>query len=155
MKAYLINMHLLVPRSRSSAKVKVKYEGYIYQEMAVSGAFVFHKHILFLLILVMLKEIVLHCAFDWLLIAGELQGFSSFCNNMATCRNYSQGSCLFVFYFQINRSALLDEKRRLEARITQLEDDLEEEQNSNSDYAEKARKATLLVWYFVLIIFFM
>ena len=58
MKAYLINMHLLVPRSRSSAKVKVKYEGYVYQEMAVSGAFVFHKHILFLLILVMLKEIV-------------------------------------------------------------------------------------------------
>ena len=27
MKAYLINMHLPVPRSRSSAKVKVKYNG--------------------------------------------------------------------------------------------------------------------------------
>ena len=27
MKAYLINMDLLVPRSRSSAKVKVKYKG--------------------------------------------------------------------------------------------------------------------------------
>ena len=47
MKAYLINMHLLVPRSRSSAKVKVKHKGYISQKMAVSGAFVFHKHILF------------------------------------------------------------------------------------------------------------
>ena len=47
MKAYLINMHLLVPRSRSSAKVKVKYKGYISQKMAVSGAFMFHKHILF------------------------------------------------------------------------------------------------------------
>ena len=47
MKAYLINMHLLVPRSRSSAKVKVKYKGYISQKKAVSGAFVFHKHILF------------------------------------------------------------------------------------------------------------
>ena len=47
MKAYLINMHLLVPRSRSSAKVKVKYKGYISQKMAVQGAFVFHKHILF------------------------------------------------------------------------------------------------------------
>ena len=47
MKAYLINMHLLVPRSKSSAKVKVKYKGYISQKMAVSGAFVFHKHILF------------------------------------------------------------------------------------------------------------
>ena len=32
MKAYLINMHLLVPRSRSPAKVKVKYKGYISQK---------------------------------------------------------------------------------------------------------------------------
>ena len=32
MKAYLINMHLLVLKSRSSAKVKVKYEGYISQK---------------------------------------------------------------------------------------------------------------------------
>ena len=32
MKAYLINMHLLVPRSRSSAKVKVRYKGYISQK---------------------------------------------------------------------------------------------------------------------------
>ena len=47
MKAYLINMHLLVPSSRLSAKVKVKYKGL--SKMAVSGAFVFHKHILFLL----------------------------------------------------------------------------------------------------------
>ena len=47
MKAYLVNMHLLAPRSRSSAKVKVKYKGYISQKMAVSGAFMFHKHILF------------------------------------------------------------------------------------------------------------
>ena len=47
MKAYLINMHLLVPISRSSAKVKVKYKGYISQKMAISGAFVFHKYILF------------------------------------------------------------------------------------------------------------
>ena len=46
MKAYLINMHLLVPRSRSSAKVRVNYKGYISQKMAVSGAFLFHKHIL-------------------------------------------------------------------------------------------------------------
>ena len=40
-------MHLLVARSRSSAKFKVKYKGYISQKMAISGAFVFHKHILF------------------------------------------------------------------------------------------------------------
>ena len=47
MKAHLINMHLLVPRSRSSAKVQVKCKGYISQKMAVLGAFVFHKHIFF------------------------------------------------------------------------------------------------------------
>ena len=47
MKAHLINMHLLVPRSRSSAKVKVKYQGYISQKIAVSRSFMFHKHILF------------------------------------------------------------------------------------------------------------
>ena len=47
MKEYLINMHLLVTRSTSSAKVKVKYKGYISQKMAILGAFMFHKHILF------------------------------------------------------------------------------------------------------------
>ena len=36
MKTYLINMDLLVLRSRSTAKVKVKYKGYISQKMAVS-----------------------------------------------------------------------------------------------------------------------
>ena len=39
MKAYLINMHLLVPRPRSSTKVKVKYKGYISKKMAVWGQF--------------------------------------------------------------------------------------------------------------------
>ena len=47
MKAHLIDTHLLVPRSRSSAKVKVKYQGHVSQKMGVSGALVFHKHILF------------------------------------------------------------------------------------------------------------
>ena len=51
MNAYLINMHLLVPRSRSAAKVKVKYKGNISQKMAVSGAFVFYKDILFFMVL--------------------------------------------------------------------------------------------------------
>ena len=54
MKAHLIDTHLLVPRSRSSAKVKVKYQGHVSQKMGVSGALVFHKHILFLLSLVFL-----------------------------------------------------------------------------------------------------
>ena len=48
MKAHLIDADLLVPRSRSSAKVKVKYQCHVSQKMAVSGALVFHKHILFL-----------------------------------------------------------------------------------------------------------
>ena len=63
MKAYLINMHLLVPRSRSSAKVKVRYKGYIPQKMTVSGAFVFHKHILFLLSILLKSYFAL---FPWL-----------------------------------------------------------------------------------------
>ena len=33
-------------KSRSSAKVKVKYQGHVSQKMGVSGALVFHKHIL-------------------------------------------------------------------------------------------------------------
>ena len=37
MKAHLIDTHLLVPRSRSSAKVKVKYQGHVFQKMGVSG----------------------------------------------------------------------------------------------------------------------
>ena len=49
MKGHLIDTHLLVPRSRSSANVKVKYQGHISQNMGVSGALVFHKHILFFL----------------------------------------------------------------------------------------------------------
>ena len=48
MKVHLIDTHLLVPRSRSSAKVKVKYQGHVSQKMGVSGAIVFHKHIFFL-----------------------------------------------------------------------------------------------------------
>ena len=47
MKAHLIDTHLLVPRSRSSAKVKVRYQGHVSQKMGVFGALVFHKHILF------------------------------------------------------------------------------------------------------------
>ena len=49
MKAHLIDTHLLVQRSRSSANVKVKYQGHVSQKMGVSGALLFHKHILFLM----------------------------------------------------------------------------------------------------------
>ena len=54
MKAHPIDTHL-VPRSRSSAKVKVKYQGHVSQKMGVSGALVFHKHILFFFIFVQFK----------------------------------------------------------------------------------------------------
>ena len=47
MKAHLVDTHLLVPRSSSSAKVKVKYQGHVSQKMGVSGAVVFHEYILF------------------------------------------------------------------------------------------------------------
>ena len=46
MKAHLIDTYPLVPTSRSSTKVKVKYQGHVSQKMGVSGALVFHKHIL-------------------------------------------------------------------------------------------------------------
>ena len=49
MQACLIDANLLVPTSRSSAKVKVKYQGHISQKMAILGALVFHKHILLIL----------------------------------------------------------------------------------------------------------
>ena len=51
MKAHLIDTHL-VPRSRSPAKVKVKYQGHVSQKMHVSGPLVFHKHILLFLCVV-------------------------------------------------------------------------------------------------------
>ena len=37
MKAHFIDTHLLVPRSRSSTKVKVKYQGHVSQKMGVSS----------------------------------------------------------------------------------------------------------------------
>ena len=50
MKAHLIDTHLLAPRSRSSANVKIKYQGHVSQKMGISRALVFHKHILFSLL---------------------------------------------------------------------------------------------------------
>ena len=47
MKAHLIDTHLLVQRSRSSAEVKVKYQGHISLKIAFSGALMIHKHVLF------------------------------------------------------------------------------------------------------------
>ena len=53
MKADLIDTHLLVSRSRSSAEVKVKYQGHVSQKMGVLWALVFNKHNLFVWISVL------------------------------------------------------------------------------------------------------
>ena len=56
MNAHLIDTHLVVPRSRSSAKVKVKYQGHVSQKMGVSGALVFHKqHLVSYIIYIMMS----------------------------------------------------------------------------------------------------
>lgn len=44
-----------------------------------------------------------------------------------------------------SRNTLQDEKRRLEARIAQLEDELEEEQGNMETMSDRVRKATLQV----------
>lgn len=43
------------------------------------------------------------------------------------------------------RSALLEEKRRLDARVSQLEEELEEEQTNSELLAERQRKTGLQV----------
>lgn len=47
-------------------------------------------------------------------------------------------ACFFLVFF---RSALLEEKRRMDARIQQLEEELEEEQSNSEMLTDKARKA--------------
>lgn len=58
-------------------------------------------------------------------------------------------SCYFqVLYFihvHFFRAALLDEKRRLEARIAQLEEELEEEQGNMELLNDRFRKTTMQV----------
>ena len=48
MKAHLIDTHLLVPRSRSSTKVKVIYQGHVFHKMDVSGISVSPKHLVYI-----------------------------------------------------------------------------------------------------------
>ncbi len=44
-----------------------------------------------------------------------------------------------------SRNALSEEKRRLEARVSQLEEELEEEQNNSELIGERQRKSALQV----------
>lgn len=50
----------------------------------------------------------------------------------------------FVFFavLRMCRSALADEKRRLEAKISQLEEELEEEQSNMEIINDRLRKST-------------
>ena len=49
LKKHLFNTHLLEPRSSSSAKIKVKYEGHILKKKkAISWTLIFHKKLIFL-----------------------------------------------------------------------------------------------------------
>lgn len=49
---------------------------------------------------------------------------------------------LFSAVFHACRSALADEKRRLEAKISQLEEELEEEQSNMEILNDRLRKST-------------
>lgn len=51
----------------------------------------------------------------------------------------------YDFFLPFHRTALSDEKRRLDMRISQLEEDLEEEQSNSELMAERHRKTTLQV----------
>lgn len=50
-----------------------------------------------------------------------------------------------LLMFVCARAALLEEKRRLEARIAQLEEDLDEEQSNVEIANERARKSAMQV----------
>ena len=75
MNAYLIDTHLLVPRSRSSAKVKVRYQGPISKDRCFGGISVSQTHL------------VIQCTLAWIdpghivfaLSVCHLHGIYSFC----------------------------------------------------------------------------
>lgn len=58
---------------------------------------------------------------------------------------HSSHPLLCALPLPVLRSALLDEKRRLEARIAQLEEELEEEQSNMELLNDRFRKTTLQV----------
>ena len=69
MKAYLINMHLLVLRSRSSAKVKVKYKGYILKKLPFRGYSCFTNTSCFF------------CKMTLVLLQGAVCGYAALCDS--------------------------------------------------------------------------
>lgn len=65
----------------------------------------------------------------------------SFAPLFVVCSNTS----LYFIHIHSFRAALLDEKRRLEARIAQLEEELEEEQGNMELLNDRFRKTTMQV----------
>lgn len=49
------------------------------------------------------------------------------------------------FFFLCSRTLLVDEKRRLEARIAALEEEVEEEQSNVEILTDRARKAQIAI----------
>uniref|UniRef100_A0A8C2AJG8 Myosin, heavy chain 10, non-muscle n=1 Tax=Cyprinus carpio TaxID=7962 RepID=A0A8C2AJG8_CYPCA len=60
-------------------------------------------------------------------------------------QEFVQTDVLYFIYVHSFRAALLDEKRRLEARIAQLEEELEEEQSNMELLNDRFRKTTMQV----------
>lgn len=50
-----------------------------------------------------------------------------------------------IFYFIVSSTLMVDEKRRLEARISALEEELEEEQTNSETLNERSRKAMIQI----------
>jgi len=75
--------------------------------------------------------------------------FTEWCRNQKnyhhlnnSCSGNLKTSWLMLLYFS---TLLLDEKRRLEARITALEEELEEEQSNSEILMDRARKANITI----------
>jgi len=75
--------------------------------------------------------------------------FTEWCRNWkndyhlnSSCSGNLKTSWLMSLYFS---TLLLDEKRRLEARITTLEEELEEEQSNSEILMDRARKANISI----------
>lgn len=56
--------------------------------------------------------------------------------------NHEKKMVAFLTMLSVLRSALSDEKRRLEAKIAQLEEELEEEQSNMEILNDRLRKST-------------
>ena len=83
MKAHLSDTHPLVPRSRSSAKVYVKYQGHVSQKMGVSGGItVSQTHLVFICSLQVSVLVLAHTRELAFQISQDYEKFSKYMNNI-------------------------------------------------------------------------